>query len=618
MTKDYKQLSRQLKAEEHILLRPNMYIGSTSLTEIEGYLLPDNVDKKISVGYVPGLLKLAYEILDNSVDIAIKTKFKYGNKISITVADDHCVVEDNGSGIPIQMVQDANGNEVWNPVLSWCYTMAGTNFDSDDEGRMSMGMNGVGSTVTSIFSKEFIGETHDGTNKLVVKTINNNKIDKVTVKPSTKNGTKVTFFPDFERFEVDSFTDDHKKIIRDRVYKLAACYPEISFVYNGEKISFKKMADIVPMIKEEYIIEKTDNVVVSLFENMNDDLDYISVVNGLSVIKGGSHVEYVTERIVAELRPIIEKKYKLNVLPAQIKQHLFVGIFMRNFPNMKFDSQTKEMITNSRKEVETFMEGLDFSKIAANMLKKADKYIMPIIEYQLMKQQQAEKRKMEAASKKALQESVAKHIAPLSKSNGNILYLVEGDSAKNNFQPTRNKDKHGMYPLRGKFMNVSKASVMDILQNNEAKEIMSILGLTIGKPVPDELRYGYSYIYLCADADVDGYCITTQLINFFALWPELFERGMIRVVHTPIMEIRKNNKITSVFYNLADYANYKVQPSEKIKYLKGLGSLGVNEYRDYLITNPRVDTVVMDDKAPEYLEIVFGNDADKRRDWLSS
>ena len=110
---------------------------------------------------------------------------------------------------------------------------------------------------------------------------------------------------------------------------------------------------------------------------------------------------------------------------------------------MKFDSQTKEMITNSRKEVETFMEGLDFSKIAANMLKKADKYIMPIIEYQLMKQQQADKRKMEAASKKALQESVAKHIAPLSKSNGNILYLVEGDSAKNNFQPTRNKDKHG-------------------------------------------------------------------------------------------------------------------------------------------------------------------------------
>ena len=136
-----------------------------------------------------------------------------------------------------------------------------------------------------------------------------------------------------------------------------------------------------------------------------------------------------------------------------------------------------------------------------------------------------------------------------------------------------------MYPLRGKFMNVSKASVMDILQNNEAKEIMSILGLTIGKPVPDNLRYGYSYIYLCADADVDGYCITTQLINFFALWPELFERGMIRVVHTPIMEIRKNNKITSVFYSLADYANYKVQPSEKIKYLKGLGSLGVNEYQ---------------------------------------
>jgi DNA topoisomerase-2 len=291
MTKEYNKLSRQLKAEEHILLRPNMYIGSTSLTVFDGYLLPNNVDKKVSLQYVPGLLKLAYEILDNSVDIAIKTGFKFGNKISVVMEDDHCIVEDNGTGIPIQMVQDSNGKDVWNPVLSWCYTMAGTNFDSDDEGRMSMGMNGVGSTVTSIFSKEFVGETHDGSNKLVVKTVDNNKIDKVIVKPSTKRGTKVTFYPDFSRFEVDKFTVQHKSMVKDRIYKLAACYPEISFSFNNEKISMKKMSDIVPMYNEQFLVEKSDNVVVSLYPNNMDDFDFISVVNGLSVIKiGRAHV----------------------------------------------------------------------------------------------------------------------------------------------------------------------------------------------------------------------------------------------------------------------------------------------------------------------------------------
>lgn len=619
MTKKHENISKQLKPEEHILLRPNMYIGSTSLSKITTYLLPENVDGKVDIEYVPGLLKLVYEIIDNSVDIAIKTKFKSGNKIDITLERDYCSVEDNGSGIPVKMTQDANGNDVWNPVLSWCYTMAGTNFDSDEEGRLSMGMNGVGSTVTSIFSKEFIGETCDGTQKLTVRTHQNNKIDKITVRNATKNGTKVTFYPDFERFGVDHFTNDHYRIIRDRVYKLAACYPEIKFSLNGEKISMKKMADIAPLYGEENITEKSDNAVISVYVNNLDDFEFVSVVNGLSVINGGSHIEYISDRIVAELRPLIEKKHKIKVLPAQIKQHMFLGVFFRDFPNMKFDSQTKERITNSKAEIENFLKSskIDFSKIANSMMKDSDNYIMPIIEYQLMKLQQAEKRKEQAESRKALQENVGKHIAPLSKS-GNILYLVEGDSAKNNFQQTRDKQNHGMYPLRGKFINVLQKSTLDILKNKEAKEIMSILGLEIGKPAPMKLRYGYEHIYISADADVDGYCITTQMISFFALWPELFERGIIKVLHTPIMEIRKNNKVVQSFFSLSDYGKYTLKAGEKIKYLKGLGSLNKDAYKDYLIDNPKLELVILDDDGKKALDMIFSDDSDGRKEWLTN
>lgn len=618
MSNDYNKVSKQLKPEEHILLRPNMYIGSVSTSKFQDYLLPDDVSKKVEVEYVSGLLKLVYEIIDNSVDIAIKTKFKHGTKIDILLDKESCTVQDNGTGIPVVMVQDANGNDVWNPVLSWCYTMAGTNFDSDEEGRLSMGMNGVGSTVTSIFSKEFIGETSDGKNKLIVKTINNNVVDKVTVKESTQQYTKVSFRPDFDRFEVDNFTDDHIKIVRDRVYKLAATYPEIKLSLNGEKISMKKMTDIVAMYNPQHLIEKDDKVVIALYENKNDDFEFVTTVNGLSIINGGSHIDYVADRIATELRPLIEKKHKIKVLPAQIKQHLFLGVFIRDFPNMKFDSQTKERITNSREEINNFIKDIDFAKLAANMMKNSETYVLPIIEYQLMKLQQAERRKADAEGKKALQENVAKHISPLNKKGSdNIFYLVEGDSAKNNFQPTRDKQRHGMYPLRGKFINTTQRSTLDILDNKEAKDIMSILGLTIGKPAPDTLRNGYGHIYICADADVDGYCITTQMINFFSLWPELFERGIVKIVYTPIMEIRSNsNKILHTFFTLSEYAKYKLKSNEKIKYLKGLGSLNTKEYKEYLIESPKVEAVTLGEDDAKFFGMLFGKESDPRKEWL--
>lgn len=146
--KQYHKVSKHLSDEEHVLLRPYMFIGSTSKERYNQYV----INEYREIEYIPGLLKLVNEIIDNSVDVAIKTNFKYANKIEIEMSPDHVQVKDNGTGIPVVKVQDRDGKDVWNPVMSWTYTKAGTNFDETaDESRQSIGMNGVGSTVVSIF-----------------------------------------------------------------------------------------------------------------------------------------------------------------------------------------------------------------------------------------------------------------------------------------------------------------------------------------------------------------------------------------------------------------------------------------------------------------------------------
>lgn len=611
--KKYHKVSKHLSDEEHVLLRPHMFIGSTSKETYTQFI----INEYREIEYIPGLLKLVNEIIDNSVDVAIKTNFKYGNKIEIDMTEDYVRVKDNGTGIPVVKVQDRDGKDVWNPVMSWTYTKAGTNFDdSIEDARQSIGMNGVGSTVVSIFSKKFVGETCDGSKKLILHTSENNNLDDVKVGRSKKNYTQVYFEPDFTRFGIKSFDQQHIDVIRDRIEKLAAIYPEITFVFNEVKVSYKETSDFLKHFESKSVYEKDSKSMVAFLPNTSEEFRFISVVNGLNVTKGGSHIDYIMDTLASYLRPAINKKYKIDVVPSQIKQHLFVVNFTREFPNLKFDSQTKERITNDKAEIESVYKELDFEKLAQKIIKTED-IIMPIVEFQLMKAERAERKKLQAEQKKALKEKVAKHIPPKSRDVAkNVLYIVEGDSAKGNFMTVRDRNYHGIYPLKGKFVNVSRKNKMDILQHNECKELMSILGLRLGEPVPDRLHHNYGKIYITADADVDGYCITAQLINFFKLWPELFERGIVHILYTPIMEIRKSGKIVKSFYTLSDYKKYKVKSGETIKYLKGLGSLGVNQYKKYLIEQPLIEAVQDDENCDDILEVVFGDDAKLRKEWL--
>lgn len=609
-----KQVSKHLSPEQHVLRRPNMYLGSTSKETFKQFVFHDN--KEIS--YIPGLLKCVNEIIDNAVDVAIKTDFKYSNKINVEMSSSYVKVVDNGTGMPVVKVKDKDGNDVWNPVLAWTYTNAGTNFSDDDiEERKTIGMHGIGATAASIFSKLFIGETSDGSKRLKVTTKDNNQLDSAIAGRSQKRYTSVYFEPDFKRFDnVKEFDKDHIDIIKDRLHKLAALYPQIKFTFNDELIKYNNTKQYVDTFEKKYVYHQEEDVFLAFLENDNDEFQFISVVNGLNTPNGGTHIDYIIKQIGDYIKPIIKKKHKIDLTTTQIKNNIFPVVFMKNFSNFKSESQTKESVKNTRKEVEDYFSGFDFDKIAKKLVNNDD-LIMPMIENQLMKIEQANKRKLKQEQKRALKKNISKHIAPNSKDyKNNILYLVEGDSAKGPFMSVRDKKYHGIYPLKGKMINVRRKNTMDVVANNECKDIMSILGLTIGEPIPNKMPY--SKIYITADADIDGYCITAQVINFLKFWPELFERNMVYILFTPIIEIVKNGKKVQSFYRLEDYRNYTVKKGEKVNYIKGLGSMNPSDYKEYLIENPCLKLVSDDNDAEKYLDIAFGEEIPPRKEWLGS
>ena len=151
-----------LSDREHILLRPAMYIGSVNESEYNEFILEDNKIEYKPVKYVSGLCKIINEVIDNSIDVAIKNDFNCANKISIKITSDSVEVSDNGTGIPVEKQGDN-----YLPAICWGSAKSGSNFD-DDQHRTQIGMNGIGSYATNCFSKEFIGISDDGKNRYIV------------------------------------------------------------------------------------------------------------------------------------------------------------------------------------------------------------------------------------------------------------------------------------------------------------------------------------------------------------------------------------------------------------------------------------------------------------------
>lgn len=595
-----------LTDREHILTRPGMYAGSISATEIE--VFHEKQWKTLKI--IPAMVKIVSEIIDNSVDEYIRTSGKHGNRIEVSIERDfmggspEVSVKDNGRGIPVEKYQGE-----WKPVLAWTRARAGTNFTDD---RQTIGANGVGSFLTAVFSREFTGRSVANGKSCSV-TISKNAEKVVHFVDTTKeaSGVSVRFCPDTSRFNWDpDMIDDLITYFDYRCEQLAVAYLGLDVTFNGKRFKFTNTNKMQDLFGDHAKIYSGDNVVAVFSPSDGAGFRFVSCVNGLDARLGGSPVDSLSALVANEIRDRVKKAHKIDVLPAQIKNHMFMALYMRGVENLQFDSQTKERITNNQKEFVPFFDTLNIQKIARDLVSDDD-FIKPVIDSILLKQKLAEQRLLSAQQKKIAKKRVANHIkAESPNSDDKILFITEGESAAGQLLTVRNTKIHGGYSLRGKVMNTHGMAPTDIIKNKELSELMSILGLEFGKP---SHRPDYGKIAVMVDADTDGLSILCLLVNFFSNWKELFSDGRIYHLRTPIV-IAKKGKQVKRFYDLQEYRDQQSSlKGWETKYFKGLGSLNEEEYR-LAIHEPYMVRITLDDM--EKLNMAFGDSAQARKDWL--
>ena len=593
----------------HVIARPGMYIGSIKPHTATKWVLEDDKMVQQELTYNPGFLKIFDEIITNSVDESKRTGSKL-NTVKVTIKDNTISIWDNG-GIPV--VKHTEHNE-WIPEMIFSNLKSGSNFD-DTEERSWAGTNGVGSTLTNIYSLEFTISTCDGKNHFY-QTYKNNMRDRVDakIKKSKVAHTEITFKPDFEKFGLDGIDEDHFKMIQKRIYDLAACNTHLKIYFNNDLVNLNSFEDYIKLYTTEYFYEankdKTWSMAIALSEN---GFQQISFANSTETYDGGTHVDYIMNQIVVELREFFAKKHKVDIKPSELKSHMFLFLDSTVI-NPSFSSQTKEKLIT---EVKDFGCTFEVSKKLTQSILKSE-IVNSILDW-IEQKKSAENNKLERDLNKKLSKiKVEKLIDAKGKDRWKCsLGLFEGDSASGAFRKYRSPETMGAFSLKGKFINVSEITNQKLVQNTEAVNLMAAIGLKLGQPIElKHLRYGKVLLY--TDADVDGNSISALLINFFyKYWPEVFDRGMIYKVETPIVvavpKVKKAKKI--LFYTQTEYNEWVDKADMKqyeIKYKKGLAALVDDEYQD-IINNPRMTKISKDDISTEYLDIWFGKNADLRK-----
>ena len=604
MSDDFKVLTDR----EHVQKRLQMYAGSAIAEPMSGIMDFKYQTKTV----VPALIKCIEEILQNSTDEHIRSSGKFADKIDLSIStikgEPTVTVADNGRGIPVEKIGDS-----FRPVLAWTELRAGSNFD--DTNRVGAGQNGMGASIVSILSDKFTGITEDGKKRLTLKCTDGMANIDYKVTASSKRGTTVSFVPNLQRFGLDEITQDHLDVIRERLVNLSICYPTIKFSFNGEPIAFTTATEFASGFSGHAFSYQSDDVLFVVAPSGEDEeFRQTSYVNGIWVKNGGMHIDQFTSAITAEMIPLIKKKWKIDVPANQIKQHLLVGMWVRNFNGPKFDSQSKERLTNTASEVKSFFNFESITPKVAKHILGNPAFIDPIIAAILYKKQKADERELEKAQKQNKKVRVINHIAAQSSDpEKRTLYLTEGLSAIGQLIEVRDPQTVGGFPLKGKPLNVRGMKPSDIMKNKEMSELMAIIGLELNKPAKN-LNYGR--IAILTDSDMDGAACCCLLVNFFQLWPDLFADNRIYRCETPLY-LCKKGKQEKWFYTKAEFDAFN-PAGYVVDYAKGLGSLPKEVYQE-AINNPRLvrlDIASAEDN--QALVMAFGDDSNARKEWLGS
>lgn len=563
---------KKISRRDKVLLRPNRFIGSILPYETERYAFNGDKFEKLKLKYSPGLIKIIREVIDNSIDEAIRTGYKFANKIDIIVKNefegDWISVKDNGRGIPIVETEGDEADGSMMPEDAWCTLDAGANFDDDDD-NTTMGQNGEGVALTNIFSKEFIGKTYDGTKSFELKAVNNLESYEHKEGKSKKQQTEVSFLPDYERFGVKEFDENHKMVLMSDLINLSLTYPEIKFTYNGKQLKARNFKDYVKLFGfDTFEVSETNNLSIAVMPNNEDTFEFVHYINGLNVYNGGKPLDWVMRNITKSMLEKIGKKYE-NIKAGDIQNKLFTIAVFQNMVNPRFEDQIKSICSNTLAEFKPQIEEPDWSKFA-NKLVKNKEIIEPITDVYRIKAELQKKKEM-ADLEKPSRKRITSEKYTAAVGTAHTLVICEGKSAKSVISDVLGRKGIAYYELKGKPLNTLTASHSKFKSNTELTDLYQIIK-----------KENFKKIVIGADNDLDGIAICGLCALFFHQYiPDVLTNDMLYVLRTPIGAGFVKNKITNWCYNLDGMNGLKGD----VTYYKGLGTWEAKDLKKVIDTD---------------------------------
>lgn len=616
-----------LSARNQILTRPQMWIGSMDPTEMSSFFFNEGKLKWQTISYIPAFLKIINEVLDNSID-AINNSKVHGD-IKVNMNEESIEIIDTGPGIPIlkKDIQDIDKTlpeetrqkiaNSYLPETCWTQLFTGSNFDDAKE-QATIGSHGVGSKACSIFSTKFVGTTYNNGKKCVVSCKDN--MDKVTTKVSDYNGqsgTKVVFYPDFARFKLTKIEPVYFTLIEQRLNCLSVMFPNISFYFNRKKIRYNDKS-FIKSCNENIVFQVFENGFIGVFPNEQDEFNFMTYVNGLHLSRGGAHIDYASIEISNRIRDKLVKKFK-NIRPGDIKQKLTLVLFLKNFNKPKYDSQTKEILTNSISEVHAQLKNtIDFDELAKKILRN-EAIIGPIVETFKIKEEL--KARQEIKKVKRVKISAEKYMPPIGEQKN--LFLCEGLSALAGISACLGRSGNGYYGCRGVGINAYSQSVQKISANAELKDIVNILELDLFGQQENK-TISYDKIVIANDADLDGNFISSIFVGWFKRFaPNLFKEGKVCKLITPIVILKDSkNNIKHYFFQLNEFKKWEAKNPDhkfKVEYLKGLGSIEKDDLNK-IIELEGVDSLIkvfeLDEGSDKVIDDWLGDNSEPRKEYL--
>jgi len=612
----------------HIHHRPDMYVGSLkALTESDWVASSDltQILHKSNLTYNPGLLRIFVEVLSNVIDNVWRSEENSVSPEKITIEIDeeqgYISVMNDGKGIPFTYFKDT---DIHIPELIFGHLLTSTNYN-DQEERLTSGRNGLGVKLTNVFSSKFEIELYNAETKEVYKQKwenNMRKCHKPSIKSKSslksKNSTVcVKFYPDFEKFGLEKFTPDIISLFNRYCIDMAMI-TRMPVSVNKHKIRIKQLSDYVKMFpdfncKECVVLEKQKDLEVIVCSSENGYQEIV-FTNGVYNKLGGVHCDSIINDVCRNVLMKVQSKMKSQQISLRdIKQHLLVIVNSR-VVNPEFSNQSKDRLLSPSIRYQTD------AKVVATLMKWS---FMDKIRETISAKEVKDLKRMERKKVRVEGYDPANY-AGTRRSKDCTLILCEGLSAKTyavsginvGWNSVKGRDFYGIYPMRGKTLNVRNATLQMIMNNKELMDITNILGLKYGQDISmDNLNYGR--ILILCDSDVDGIHIASLLLNYIdVMYPKLFGHSFVYMMLTPIAKIKDRT-----FYSEHDYYEFLESHANsknlKVKYYKGLGTSSADDVKETF--GKRVIRFMYDDKAKETLNKVFHQKhATERKQWMEA